>query len=404
MSARSVTIVGAGLAGIRTAQDLRRRGHEARITLLGSELHLPYDRPPLSKAVMTGEAKFDEICLADERQLNDLSIDYRPGSIAVGLSPDRAVLRVIDGSELPFEQLIIATGATPRQLPFATEMRNVYTLRTIEDSLRIREATKNSRRVCVVGGGVLGSEIAASLRHDGLDVTIVEMAPTLAARVLGQSAVATELLELHRDAGIHVRLNTGVLGLTGGAEVAGVKLTHGTTIPADLVIAALGVRPDTDWLDGSGLHVEDGLVCDRYMRTSRSNIWGAGDVVRIVDRVSGTSERAEHWTNAVEQADVVAQNVLVGGDDRIAFRPAPYVWSDQHGERIQTIGYSGDPDVEEVLHHPEHPRRLISIFGSKGRFRGAAAIGMPRPIARLRALLAQDSDFAEALALARSLT
>lgn len=399
-----MTIVGAGVAGVRTAQSLRKHGHKGFITLLDSEPYLPYDKPPLSKKVLTGELELREIHLADEPQLAELDVRYVPSRGVAGLDVKAAVLHAADGSELPYDQLVVATGAVPRELPLGHPMENVFTLRTVDDSLRIREAAKNASRACVVGGGVLGAEIAASLRYHDLDVTIVELAPGLLFRSLRTSAVAAAVLALHETAGIHVRLNMGVLGLVGGKEADGVTLADGTTLPTDLVVVALGIRPDTSWLDGSGLVVDDGLVCDETLRASRSNVWGAGDVVRVVDAGRGTSERAEHWTSAVEQADVVARNLLAAPDEHVPFRPAPYVWSDQHGERIQTIGSAPEGSTtEEVLHHKEHPGRLISLFGTGGRFTGAAAIGMPRPIARLRPLLAQEADFDVALELARSL-
>jgi NADPH-dependent 2,4-dienoyl-CoA reductase/sulfur reductase-like enzyme len=315
-----------------------------------------------------------------------------------------------DGTELAFDRLVLASGATPRLLPGTQSANNVFTVRTVEDSLRIRDAAKNARRACVVGGGVLGAEVAASLRTYGIDVTIVEIGPGLLPRALYGSAVAAALLDLHTEMGVKVRANTKVLGVIEaenpgerGIAVTGLNLDDGTTLDTDLVVAALGIRPDTDWLDGSGIEVADGLVCDPFLRTSRPNIYGIGDVVRVRDTERGTSVRAEHWTNAVEQAEVAAHNALSAAADHIAFRPAPYLWSDQHGERIQVIGSTQGFDVEEVLRHASHPHRVLSLFGTSGQFSGAAAIGMPRPIARLRPRLAEPTDFASALELARSL-
>lgn len=402
MTERSVTIVGAGVAGTRVVHALRKREFRGRVILLGAEPHLPYDKPPLSKKLVTGETQLHEIYLADEAQLAALEVDYRPSSRVVGLDPEAPLLRMADGSELAFDGLAIASGATPRLLPGTESATNVFTVRTVEDSLRIRDAAKDARRACVVGGGVLGAEVAASLRTYGIDVTIVEIGSGLLPRALPGSAVAAALLDLHTEAGVAVRTGTAVRGVVEqSGAVTGLRLDDGTTLETDLVVAALGIRPDADWLHGSGLEVADGLVCDQFLRSSRPKIYGVGDVVRVRDTERGTSERAEHWTNAVEQAEVAAHNVLT--DDQIPFRPAPYLWSDQHGERIQVIGTTAGFDVEEVLRHPWHPHRLLSLFGTGGQFSGAAAIGMPRPIARLRPRLATPTDFADALELARSL-
>jgi NAD(P)H-nitrite reductase large subunit len=401
---RSVTIVGAGVAGTRVAHALRKRGFGGGVVLLGAEPHLPYDKPPLSKKLVTGETQLHEIYLADDAQLTELAVDYRPSSRVVGLDPAAPLLRMAYGSELAFDKLVIASGAKPRLLRGAENAPNVFTVRTVEDSLRIRDAAKDARRACVVGGGVLGAEVAASLRTYGIEVTIVEIEGALLPRALPGSAVAAALLDLHTEAGVQVRTHTAVRGIVEhSGAVTGLSLDDGTMLETDLVVAALGIRPDTDWLDGSGLEVEDGLVCDQFLRTGRPNIYGVGDVVRVRDTERGTSGRAEHWTNAVEQAEVAAQNALAGTADQIAFRPAPYLWSDQHGERIQVIGTTVGFDVEEVLRHPSNPHRLLSLFGTGGQFSGAAAIGMPRPIARLRPRLATPTDFPAALELARSL-
>ena len=191
--------------------------------------------------------------------------------------------------------------------------------------------------------------------------------------------------------------------LVGAWDVAKrVDLTDGTAVVADLVVVALGVRPNTNWLEESGLKVVDGLVCDEYLRASRPHVWGAGDVVRLIDTSDTINERAEHWTSAVDQAEIVARNVAAGTGPLDTFRPAPYLWSDQHGLRIQTIGSTANFDTERVLHHRQQPGRLISLFGTAGRFIGAAAIGIPRHIARLRPLLAEGTDLDSALVLSKS--
>jgi 3-phenylpropionate/trans-cinnamate dioxygenase ferredoxin reductase subunit len=399
-----VTVVGGGLAAVRTVQSLRRHGFAGSITLLTAEPHLPYDRPPLSKKIITGEVESHEILLCDDDQLDDLRIDLRTNSRVAGLDAESKRLVLSDGTEHTYRKLVIATGATPKVLPGQPTLDNVHVLRTIDDALRLREAAKSAQQACVIGGGVLGAEIAASLRFHGVEVTILDVAAGLLARTLGTSAVASALLALHEAAGVAVRLNTGVQSLLGEQAVVGVQLTDGTRLPADLVVIALGVTPDTGWLAGSGVDLDDGIVVDEQLRTNLSDVFAVGDVARVVDPRHGTSERAEHWTSAVDQAEVVARNLIAGADGELATHvAAPYVWSDQHGERIQMIGTVLGADEEVVVRHPEQPQRLLSLFGTEGVFTGAAAIGMPRPIARLRPMLANNASFNEAVALARTI-
>jgi 3-phenylpropionate/trans-cinnamate dioxygenase ferredoxin reductase subunit len=398
-----LTIVGGGLAGVRVVQSLRRHGFAGPVTLLAAEPHLPYDRPPLSKKIITGEVEAHEILLCDRDQLDELRIDLRTSSRVTELDTESKRLVLSDGTEHVYGELVIATGATPKLLPGQPPLENVYAVRTIDDGLRLREAAKAAQQACVIGGGVLGAEIAASVRFHGIEVTIIDVAEGLLARTLGKSAVASALLTLHEAAGVAVRLNTGVQSLVGEQAVAGVRLSDGTTLPADLVVIALGVTPDTGWLAGSGVELDDGIVTDAQLRTSSPDVFAVGDVVRVVDRRHGTSERAEHWTSAVEQAAVVARNLIAGADGELTtYVAAPYVWSDQHGERIQMIGTVLGADDEVVLPHPEQHQRLLSLFGTNGVFTGAAAIGMPRPIARLRPMLANGVSFNEAVALGRS--
>jgi 3-phenylpropionate/trans-cinnamate dioxygenase ferredoxin reductase subunit len=401
--AADVTIVGAGVGGVRTAQSLRRHGYDGSITLFGAERHLPYDRPPLSKKIITGETQLHEIHLCDSDQLRDLHVEYRAHSPVARLDTQAQTLVFVSGEVVPYRRLVIASGATPKVLPGAATLKNVFVLRTVDDALHLRNAAMTARQACVVGGGVLGAEIAASLRFHGLEVSIVEAAPGLLARSLGESAVASKLLSLHTEAGVEVRLNVGVSGLRGETSVIGVDLTDGSRVPADLVVIALGVRPETEWLADSGLEIDDGVVCDLHLQTSARGVFAVGDVVQMVDAAHGTRHRAEHWTSAVEQADVVARNLIAGDEGELTTHvPAPYVWSDQYSERIQTIGTTAGADLEEVIAHPDHTGRLLCLFSTDGVFTGAAAIGMPRPITRLRPMLANGAPYESVLELART--
>ncbi|HET6907973.1 MAG TPA: FAD/NAD(P)-binding oxidoreductase, partial [Mycobacteriales bacterium] len=333
-NAAGIVVVGAGLGGVRTAERLREGGYEGRITLLGAEIDPPYDRPPLSKQVLRGERPIVHLRAPDSYA--DAGLDLRLGATAVALDAEHHCVELADGATVAFDQLVIATGARPRALPGADALPGVHVLRTARDCERIRKDVASAGAAVVVGGGFIGCEVAASLRQLGLDVTLLEMATAPLAPVLGDQ-VASYVTALHRDAGVHVRGGARVDGIEGDEHVTAVRLAVGSVLPADIVVVGLGVTPEVDWLVGSGLEIDHGIRCDSYGTTSAPDVFALGDVASYQHAVTGVHHRFEHWTSAVDQAAVVAHNLLAEPQSRREHTAVPYFWSDQHKVKIQSL-------------------------------------------------------------------
>jgi 3-phenylpropionate/trans-cinnamate dioxygenase ferredoxin reductase component len=393
-----VVIVGAGLAGLRTVEALRRKDYSGPLTLIGDEPHPPYDRPPLSKGVLAGDADAGQACLADADRLQALGAEWRPGVPAAALDLDRRRVALADGTWLRFRSLVIATGASARPLPGGQGLPAVHTLRTLDDSLSLRAAASAARRICVLGGGVLGTEVAATLSRLPAQVTIVEAARSLLARAFPEDAMTSIVAAIHRSAGVSLCLGSKVTGVNGDSGgVTGVSLAGGSSVAADLVVVALGVQPAVGWLSGSGIKVDDGVVCDEFLRTEVGGVFAIGDVARKVCGQTARSERLEHWTSAVEQADVVAHNVLADQEASLVRHVSiPYVWSDQFDRRLQILGRPAQADDEVLIMHDEPGRRALALYGRGGTLVGVAALGMPRPLARARVLIEQRTSLAQA--------
>ncbi|MEB8337541.1 FAD-dependent oxidoreductase [Streptomyces endophyticus] len=391
-----VVIVGASVGGLTVAQALRRRGFRGSLALIGDERELPYDRPPLSKEVLSGQWPPARTRLRERPELDGLDLDLRLGQPAVALDAARRRITLRDGEALRYGRLVVATGAHARRLPGQAELAGVHTLRTLDDSARLRDDLRTARRTVVVGAGVLGCEIAATVRGLGRPVTLLEPAPHPMERLLGPT-IGAELARLHTEHGVRMLTSTPVAGLVGAdGRVTGVRTASGEVVPGDVVVVAVGARPATDWLAGSGLTVDDGLVCDDRCRAA-DGVYGVGDVARF--GASGAAERGvrlENRTNATEQAMFVAADIL-GAVAR--YRPVPYFWSDQYRVRIQVYGtvparssiriVEGTLDSRRFVAHAETAGRLVGVIGwnSPGRLRTARgllheAVG-PEPAAPL---------------------
>ena len=308
---KSVTVVGASLAGMRAAESLRREGFDGSVTVVGDEVDAPYDRPPLSKQVLAGEWPPERVALYDEETLADLRLNWRLGRRAVGFDAASRTVALDDGERLTSDGVVIATGARTRTLRGTEGLAGVYTLRTLADSLAIgAEFDATPGRVVVVGAGFIGAEVAATARGRGLDVTMVEMAETPLERVLG-AAMGGVCAEVHVDHGVDLRLGVGVESLSGTGRVEQVVLTDGTRLDADVVVVGVGVIPNTDWLEGSGLEIANGVVCDETCLAA-PGVVAAGDVARWPNRLFGESMRVEHWDNAIAQGIAAASRLLAG--------------------------------------------------------------------------------------------
>ncbi len=397
---RSVTIVGASLAGMRAAEALRAAGFDGAVTVVGDETGAPYDRPPLSKQVLAGEWEPPRISLYDTEALDDLQLTWRLGARAVGFDAASRTVTLADGGSLAADGVVIATGARPRALPGAEGLAGVHTLRTLADSLAIRaEFDASPRRVVVVGAGFIGAEVAATARGRGLDVTMVEMARTPLERVLG-AEMGRVCAEVHRDHGVDLRLGVGVAEIAGADHVEQVTLSDGARLDADVVVVGVGVIPNTEWLEGSGLAIGDGVVCDETCLAA-PGVVAAGDVARWPNRLFGQSMRVEHWDNAVEGGMAAARRLLAG-DAGEPLAPVPWFWSDQYDRKIQLAGRCDPGDEVAVVTGSVAERRFAAIYGRAGRITAVLGFNRPRHVMQYRRLIARGATWDEALEFARS--
>ncbi len=406
-----VVIVGASLAGLTAGEALREEGFDGRITLIGEETEAPYDRPPLSKQLLTGEWDVDRLPLRSGDELVKLDFELLLGRTAAALDVADRVVRLDDGLEVTFDGLIIATGARPLALPFGQELEGVHTLRSQADALRIRGGLERGGRVVVIGAGFIGAEVASSARTRGLDVTMVE---ALSAPMIGPlgGQLATWARELHAQAGVRMRFDARVSDMIGSGRVEAAELEDGSTIEADMVVVGIGVRPNVDWLEGSGLTVGDGVICDQYCRAAPM-IYAAGDVARWPNELfmhfrygePQRTMRIEHWTNAVEQGMAAARNLLLEsrGNRLEAFAPVPYFWSDQHGLSIMASGITSPRDEFRIVHGTLESNRFAAIYGLRGYLTGVVAVGWPRMLRRYQGLIRKQATWEEALETAREI-
>ncbi|MEV0422557.1 NAD(P)/FAD-dependent oxidoreductase [Streptosporangium canum] len=370
----SVLVVGASAAGLATAEALRRKGYQGGLTVLGAEPHLPYDRPPLSKQVLSGAWEPERARLRPQAALSALDAEFVLADPAVGLDTAARTVHTASGRALRADAVVVATGVRPRMLAGQADLAGVHVLRTLDDVLALRADLLDSSRLVVVGEGVLGAEIAATARGMGLEVTMAGPQPAPMASQIGPS-VASLLAELHTERGVRLRLGAGVSHLSGHhGRVTGVCLDTGEVLPADVVVVAIGADPVTEWLTGSGLRADNGLVCDSRCRAAEG-IYAVGDVARWHHDRLGTSMRLENRTNATEQANTVAANIL--GDDQ-PYRPVPYFWTDQFDVKIQVHGVLPAGAEVTVVDGDLASRRFVALYRHDGRVTGVLGWNMPK--------------------------
>ncbi len=380
-----VVIVGASVAGMRTAEALRRRGFDARITLIGAEPHLPYDRPPLSKAFLTGHAAEDDIALLDGDRLDRLELELRLGVQAEAVDVATRQVRLASGEPVSFSALVIATGSRPRRLPALDGWPGVHVLRTLDDAIAVRAALAAGARVAVVGGGFIGAEVAWSARSRGLDVTIIDPLPALMARGLGP-ALGQVLAARHADHGVTLHLGRSVARAEGAGRVERLVLDDGTSVDADVVVVGIGVDPAVGWLASSGLPVDGGgLCCDAWLRVpGTDSVYAVGDVARWPSARYAGPVRLEHWTSAGETARGAAA-ALTGTPP--PFDPLPYVWSDQLGTRLQVFGQVRPADELVYVEGGPEEAEFVAASGGDGKLQAVVALGARRAALRWERLL-----------------
>jgi 3-phenylpropionate/trans-cinnamate dioxygenase ferredoxin reductase subunit len=387
---RRVVIVGASLAGLRAAQAARAGGFDGDLVVVGEEIHRPYTRPPLSKELLAGEPEAQRVMLPSD----GFDAQWRLGVPATRLDRDRRRVVLADGDELPYDRLILATGSRARRWPGrGGELEGVHVLRSLDDAIALRAALERRPRVAVVGAGFIGCEVAQTARKQGLEVTLIDVAPT---PMLPLGALLGEwCADLHRDNGVDLRLNTGVAALRGTGAVEAVELADGTRIPADVVLVGMGAHPNTEWLGRSGLHLNPGLACDATLTAvGDPDILGAGDIVSWPHPLAGGDAiRIEHWTVAAEQGQQAGRNVLLAPEERQAYDQPPYFWSDQYDTKIQALGLPGRAERLELLEETEDGSRFVYGGERDGRLVGVIAINAARRLGAYRMALADPSGF-----------
>lgn len=396
---RRVVIVGSGIGGIRTAQALRSAGFAGKVTVVGAEPDLPYDRPPLSKGYLAGQDSAEAVALISQADAAEAGITLRLGASAERILPKEKSLVLDNGEVLPYDVCVVATGAAARPTPW-NKLDGVHVLRSLADSQALREQLRARREVAVIGGGFIGSEVAATARKLGLDVTVIDPLPLPLERTLG-ATVAQLVTELHHRNGVSTLFGAGVDSIDNSGTQLNLRLSTGTTLTTDAVVLGIGAIPNDGWLAGSGLPVSNGLLCDEFCRVQgRDDIFAVGDVARWYNPRYDGHVRVEHWTNAVEQARCVAHNITFPGQ-LIPYEAIEYVWTDHYDWKIQIAGRPTHDAVatEAVVGDFTGPRpRGAVLYGdSSGVLCGAVTVNWPRAIVLGRQALAAHTPYEEAL-------
>lgn len=385
MSASRIVVVGASLAGLRAVESVREQCFSGEVVVVGDEQHAPYDRPPLSKRVLKGSLEPDrtQLRVAAEGGVDGLNISWELGCAAASVDVAARTVDLSDGRTLPYDGLVVATGAQPRRLRGWDDVSGVHVLRTLDDAVRLRDAlAASTSRLVVVGAGFIGAEVAATARGLGTDVTVVDALAAPMVRALGPQ-IAGVCADLHRDHGVDLRMSTGVADLVVDDEravraVRGVRTSDGDEIAADVVVLGLGVTPNTSWLASSGLDIEDGLLCDETLRAA-DGIVAAGDVARWPNARFGRTMRLEHWDNAQASGTHAARTLVADLDGRAGsrYQPVPWFWTDQFDRKMQLAGHPDSSDTVEIVEGSTEERKFLALYRSGDRVTGAFGMNMP---------------------------
>lgn len=378
-------MVGASLAGLSAARSLRKQGYDGRLVVIGDELHRPYDRPPLSKEFLAGTLGETELALETDDE--DLRAEWLLGTRAVGLDRTERTVRLADGHEVRADGVVLATGAAARTLPGSEGLSGVHTLRTLDDARALRDELARGGRLVVIGGGFIGAEVASTAYALGLDVTVVEVAPTPLAGPLGETMGAV-VSALHADHGVRLLCGVGVKGLSGETRVDAVLLEDGRSLPADIVVVGVGASPCVRWLDGSGVELDNGVKCGADGRTSLAGVVAVGDCANWYDPRAGFHRRVEHWTGARERPDAAVAALLAGGAVAPGVPRPPYFWSDQYGVKIQFVGHAAGADSVTVEAGAPGDRDVLAVYRRAGDPVAVLGMNQPRLFTRWRKQLA----------------
>ncbi|MCW2504558.1 MAG: Ferredoxin reductase [Actinomycetia bacterium] len=381
---RTIAVVGASLAGWSACVTLRSGGFDGRLVLIGDEPHRPYDRPPLSKSFLAGAVGADVLPLATREQFAEVGPDWRLGRRATSLDTarlDATTVTLDDGERIEADVVLIATGTRPRTLPGQPQATGLHTLRTLDDALALKPELAEGKRLVVVGGGFIGAEVAATGRELGCEVAVVEAQPLPLADLFGERMAET-VSGLHEAHGSSLYLGVAVHEvLVSGGRVRGVRLGDGRELPADVVVVGIGVTPNTEWLRGSQVALDGGVLVDAYGATSVPGVYAAGDVVRFPSGRAGAHVRIEHWTHARDHGAAVARAILGVGEP---YDPLPYVWSEQYGTMLQFAGYPAADATVALVEGDLAERRFVAEYLRDGRRVAVLGMRSPRTFTRIR--------------------
>jgi 3-phenylpropionate/trans-cinnamate dioxygenase ferredoxin reductase subunit len=386
MRRERIVIVGASLSGGTAAASLREGGFDGEIHLIGEESHLPYNRPPLSKGYLRGEERFADQLVHPEGTYAERDITLRLGRRVTGIDPQRKIVRLNGGEEIPYDRLLVTTGGRNRNLSApGADLQGIFQLRTVEDCDRIRAAARPGSHAVVIGLGFIGSEVTASLRQLGVEVVAVEGHPVPLARVLGKE-VGAVLADIHREKGVELILEDSVAAFEGAGTVERVRTKKGRVLECGLVIAGIGIAPNSELLAAAGAAVDNGVLVDERCRTSLPDVYAAGDVANHLHPIFGRL-RVEHWNNGQHQGRAAARSMLG------VTEPYAYVhsfWSDQYEHVIEYVGFAADWDRLVFRGRPQD-RKFLGFYMKNGIVRAAVGLNRggdpedPKPDGELRA-------------------
>jgi 3-phenylpropionate/trans-cinnamate dioxygenase ferredoxin reductase subunit len=376
-------IVGASLAGATAAITLREEGADGTVTLIGAENEPPYERPPLSKAYLRGDAPFDKSLVRPAAFYAEHGIETIFGARAARIDPSARIVELEDQRRVPFDVLLIATGGRNRRIAIpGGNLEGIYSLRTVKDADRIREEIVAGRRVVVVGMGFIGSEVAASLRQKGLDVVAIDPSRTPLFRVLGE-AVGQTIADLHRAHGVRTIFEDTVAAFEGTRRVTHAVTKAGLRLECDFVVVGIGIEPAVELLDGSGIHVDNGVVVDEYCQTDVSGVYAAGDVANHYHPIFDRRIRVEHWQNAIKQGAAAARNML---GKHVAYDEVHWFWSDQYGANLQYAGFHMKWE-QLVVRGRLDSGSYLACYVNGGRIDAAVGLDRARDVRRVMPLI-----------------
>ena len=397
----TLVIVGASLAGVRAAETLRHEGFTGRLVVVGAEKHRPYDRPPLSKKFLAGEWDSDRIALRKPDMLDALDVEWRIGVGATRLDLSRRAVHLDGDRRETFNGLVIATGGAARRLPDQPRLEGVHVLRTLDDAEQLRREIGPGATVVVIGAGFIGLEVAATAHQSGAAVTVLEGLAAPLERALG-AEMGAAIAAGHERNGVTIRCGVRISNIAGTTRVTGVELDSGEIVPADVVVVGIGVAPCTEWLADSGLHIDNGVVCDEFLGAGAPGVFAAGDVARWPNRLFSDVEplmRVEHWTNAAEQGAHAARNLLahLGGTDPEPYEAVPFFWSDQFDMRIQFLGRAVPGAEVDLVAGDPGVGKWCAVYSVSGRLTGVLGVSMPKLVMPSRTLVSSRVPLKEAM-------